>query len=175
MLEAWLLPRPLLLLCVGLLALVGCSSSSSNKDGSPPKVDGTRDRSVSDGSGRDGARREGAGSAEKGPAVDAGASCGGLTFAGCCDGETAYYCEGGSIKSSSCDSYPECGWDSENKYYGCGTDGEVDPSGKNPISCQGMLGDGGSALSEGKKPDLGSADKPSSPDLSSLLDAAASH
>jgi hypothetical protein len=61
--------------------------------------------------------------------------CGNVTFEGCCDGETLKYCENNQLKTGSCSSNPECGWDSQNQYYNCQTDGGEDPSGNNPKNC----------------------------------------
>ena len=64
-----------------------------------------------------------------------GGGCEGITYEGCCDGNILKYCEGGSLKSSNCGNQPQCGWDSQNKFYNCGTNGGADPSGKYPKNC----------------------------------------
>jgi len=59
----------------------------------------------------------------------------GITTAGCCDTETLYYCDSGSLKSIDCLSSPKCGWNATKSFYDCKTGGGVDPSGKNPKGC----------------------------------------
>jgi hypothetical protein len=81
------------------------------------------------------------GAVEKGQA-DGGSSCpAGLTYAGCCQGTTLYFCASGKVLSLSCQSSPACGWDSKKSYYRCGTSGGADPSGVNPILCSPGIGD----------------------------------
>jgi len=66
------------------------------------------------------------------------AGCGGITFEGCCDGQTLKYCENDEIKVIDCSGNEppndQCGWKAEAGFYDCGGDGE-DPSGLNPIDC----------------------------------------
>ena len=69
------------------------------------------------------------------PQVDAGLPCGQITLAGCCDGETLWYCSNGALNHYSCQGKPKCGWQSVIKWYYCGTGGASDPSGKLPKSC----------------------------------------
>jgi len=63
--------------------------------------------------------------------------CDGLTYEGCCDGNVLKYCENNQIKTINCGNQPQCGWDSQNKFYNCGTNGGSDPSGKYPKDCGG--------------------------------------
>ena len=94
---------------------------------------------------------------DKGPS-DAGSSgaCGGITYEGCCDGNTLKYCDAGKVVVSSCASSPKCGWDSTLLLYDCGTSGAKDPSGKYPMTCKG-LSDGG-AKDSGPSPDASTSD-----------------
>jgi hypothetical protein len=63
-------------------------------------------------------------------------TCGRLTWQGCCDGQTVFFCEGGTVRSEDCGAWPLCGWHSgAYSFYGCGTDGNADPSGKHPKAC----------------------------------------
>ena len=67
-----------------------------------------------------------------------GGDCGGVSFEGCCQGETLKYCDGGQLQTVDCISAgPSCGWQPEGPFYDCGTSGGADPSGANPKSCSG--------------------------------------
>ena len=60
-------------------------------------------------------------------------------YAGCCAGNTNYYCPKGSSKITPnvCASGQVCGWISKDGYYGCvAPPGEADPSHEYPIACQ---------------------------------------
>jgi len=63
--------------------------------------------------------------------------CGGISFEGCCDGQTVKYCEGGQLKTLDCSQNPSCGWQPSGPFYDCGTGGGADPSGMFPINCTG--------------------------------------
>ena len=63
--------------------------------------------------------------------------CGGVTYEGCCDGQTLKYCENNQLKTVNCGQQPQCGWNAQNSFYDCGTAGGSDPSGKNPKACPG--------------------------------------
>ncbi len=89
---------------------------------------------------------------------------GGLTFEGCCDGNTTSWCDNGNVQSQNCGDQG-CGWDSQNNWYFCGNDGEVDPSGDFAFACPGacqpdcagkLCGDDGCGGSCGDCPDFGS-------------------
>lgn len=45
--------------------------------------------------------------------------CGGLTYAGQCNGNTVEWCENSQKKSLKCSSNKQCGFDSANQYYNC--------------------------------------------------------
>ena len=66
--------------------------------------------------------------------------CGDITFEGCCDGDTLFWCENGQIHSYNC-AAGSCGWDGEDGYYNCGTSGGSDPSGQHPKDCGGCQPD----------------------------------
>jgi hypothetical protein len=61
--------------------------------------------------------------------------CNGVTFEGCCQGNSLVWCEDGKLTGGSCDEHPLCGWVGEYGYYDCGTDGTADPAGTYPLSC----------------------------------------
>ncbi|MGB0589898.1 MAG: hypothetical protein ACPGU1_09480 [Myxococcota bacterium] len=61
--------------------------------------------------------------------------CEGVTFEGCCDGDTLQYCDNGTLQSLNCSSSPSCGWDASAGYYDCGNDATEDPSGASAILC----------------------------------------
>lgn len=69
-------------------------------------------------------------------------SCGGITFAGCCDGAVATFCENGAVQTIDCGANTDpakkvCGWAAATDLgdiYDCGGAGE-DPTGSNPILC----------------------------------------
>jgi hypothetical protein len=73
---------------------------------------------------------------KKGKCAEA-ASCGEITYAGCCDGETLMYCDtNGILKTADCSQTgPSCGWEPTMGWYDCKTDGSEDPSGKQPKKC----------------------------------------
>jgi agmatine/peptidylarginine deiminase len=60
--------------------------------------------------------------------------CGDITFEGCCDGNQLLWCEDGAIQSFNCQG-GSCGWDAQDGYYNCGTNGAADPSGQHPKDC----------------------------------------
>jgi len=64
-------------------------------------------------------------------------NCQGITYEGCCSGQQLQWCENGQLTGLDCAGNPNCGWDGNNGYYNCGTSGAADPSGANPISCDG--------------------------------------
>jgi MYXO-CTERM domain-containing protein len=68
--------------------------------------------------------------------------CGAVSNEGCCDGDLLKYCDNGTLKTLDCAQNPKCGWDPNNKYYDCGTNGAGDPSGTHPIKCGASTGDG---------------------------------
>ena len=62
--------------------------------------------------------------------------CGSVTWLGCCEGNTAVWCddESDALMSEDCSAYGlSCGWSGDYGYY-CGGDGE-DPSGRLPLEC----------------------------------------
>ncbi|MFT7624840.1 MAG: agmatine/peptidylarginine deiminase, partial [Myxococcota bacterium] len=58
--------------------------------------------------------------------------CGGISFQGCCEGNTLKYCDNGQAQSVSCND--GCGWQSGQGWYNCGFTG-TDPTGANPKAC----------------------------------------
>ena len=58
--------------------------------------------------------------------------CGDITYYGCCDDGTLYYCETNQVYSQPCGG--SCGWDQSNDWYDCGMSG-ADPSGEHPLAC----------------------------------------
>ena len=78
---------------------------------------------------------------------EGGPACGKITSAGCCDGETLWWCAQGALKSKNCGTLPSCGW-SNSKIYDCNTSGVADPSGKHYMQCKNILGDGGVPASD---------------------------
>jgi len=65
-------------------------------------------------------------------------ACGDVTDVGCCDASgVLWYCENNTVKSIDCNQSPSCGWKADASFYDCGTDGAADPSGANPIACEG--------------------------------------
>jgi len=59
--------------------------------------------------------------------------CGGIEYAGCCDGKNLVYCDGGDLVVNNCGSNG-CGWVAGQAWYDCGGKGE-DPSGKLALDC----------------------------------------
>lgn len=62
-------------------------------------------------------------------------ACGGLTYQGCCQGNTLHYCDQGVAQQQPCGELGPCGWDPGGKYYNCGTSGQEDPDGVFPKEC----------------------------------------
>jgi len=62
--------------------------------------------------------------------------CGGLDYAGCCNGDSVTWCENGSVISLDCaEEYgSSCGWVDSVYGYFCGASG-ADPTGKHPLTC----------------------------------------
>ena len=69
--------------------------------------------------------------------ADSVSSCGAVTAAGCCAGDTLRYCAAGKVKTKVCAAYLRCGWSAAYGLYGCGTSAGADPSGKHPRACAG--------------------------------------
>jgi sugar lactone lactonase YvrE len=63
--------------------------------------------------------------------------CEGITYQGCCDQGVLTYCNNGKLATESCPGKSDCGWNAEKKYYDCGTDGGIDPTGQFPKDCPG--------------------------------------
>lgn len=81
-------------------------------------------------------------------------ACGTITAAGCCDGETLWWCRQGALAHKSCAGLPSCGW-SNSKIYDCNTSGVSDPSGAHFMQCGALTGDGGVPTSDGAGSDGG--------------------
>jgi hypothetical protein len=62
-------------------------------------------------------------------------NCDVVEEAGCCAGELAYWCVDGQMQMNHCAGAESCGWNLEAQRYSCGTEGEEDPSGDNPMEC----------------------------------------
>jgi len=60
--------------------------------------------------------------------------CDGITYRGCCDGSTLYFCEQQELYFMPCPD--SCGWSSGEGWYDCGHSGS-DPSGTFPRACDG--------------------------------------
>jgi V8-like Glu-specific endopeptidase len=84
------------------------------------------------------------------PADCSAASCGDVSFEGCCSGQLLEYCDGGKLQMIHCGGNPSCGWNAEGKYYDCGTPGAADPSGANPQACTGGATCGNGACEAGE-------------------------
>jgi hypothetical protein len=55
---------------------------------------------------------------------------------GCCIGDTAYFCDKGTLEQKQCSGGDACGWNTKDGYYACvSSPGGADPSGANPIHC----------------------------------------
>ncbi len=63
--------------------------------------------------------------------------CGPISWEGCCDGSELLWCEGDWLCRLDCTSNPSCGWEVNNEYYDCGTDGEPAPENTPPLECPG--------------------------------------
>lgn len=88
-------------------------------------------------------------------------TCNALTYAGCCDQETLYYCSLGKLIAVSCGGSAYCGWNGGAGRYECGmSHGSSDPSGTWPRQCPvidvdaGIPGDQGEVW-DGSAPDNG--------------------
>lgn len=85
---------------------------------------------------------------------DQPAGCGNVTWEGCCDGETVWYCQDGHLNYDHCPTRnsPQCGWNSNKNYYSCGTEGQSEPSGTHLMSCNVFFGDSGAPKTDSGKP-----------------------
>lgn len=69
--------------------------------------------------------------------------CGAVSYEGCCDGDTLYYCDSGYLTSINCQSATEyhgtCGWYAEDgeAFYDCVDESvaSAEPSGAHPMEC----------------------------------------
>jgi len=64
-------------------------------------------------------------------------TCQGITLTGCCDLKGRnLFCWDNQLYCLNCPlNDPVCGWEWENNWYDCGTNGGIDPSGQAPITC----------------------------------------
>ena len=69
--------------------------------------------------------------------------CNGVTYEGCCDGQVLTWCENDALETIDCAGLDNlsCGWNTEDGFYNCGTDGSAEPTGTHPIACPGGTGD----------------------------------
>ncbi|MCB9557634.1 MAG: hypothetical protein H6707_16110 [Deltaproteobacteria bacterium] len=58
-----------------------------------------------------------------------------LPRAGCCRGQTLYYCEQNAVARIDCRRNAACGWRPGPKRYDCGTAGQADPRGQAKMQC----------------------------------------
>ncbi|MCB9727795.1 MAG: agmatine deiminase family protein [Deltaproteobacteria bacterium] len=72
-----------------------------------------------------------------GTCVSTSDACGGITYEGCCDGDTLRWCENG-LNAQPC-AAGQCGWEAGGPFYNCNTAGGADPSGANPKSCSELV------------------------------------
>lgn len=61
--------------------------------------------------------------------------CDTISWEGCCDGESLYWCENGWVCVMDCSENPSCGWDSKQSFYNCGTGGDAAPGNDPPLDC----------------------------------------
>ncbi len=63
--------------------------------------------------------------------------CGNFSWEGCCEGDDLYWCESDWVCHMDCTELESqyCGWDSEQGFYNCGTDGNPAPGNNPPIDC----------------------------------------
>jgi agmatine/peptidylarginine deiminase len=69
--------------------------------------------------------------------------CQGVTFEGCCQGDTVVWCENNELASVSCPDAvdagqadgPKCGWLASEGYYWCDSTGAAEPTGQYPQAC----------------------------------------
>jgi len=63
--------------------------------------------------------------------------CKGVSFEGCCEGDTLTWCQDKQLRTQDCDA-ATCGWDGGNNFYNCGTEGGASPdTEKFPHQCGG--------------------------------------
>ena len=75
-----------------------------------------------------------------GPNEPSAPDCGDVNDIGCCDDlGRVLYCQEGALYCIDCPAVeaPVCGWVPDNNWYDCGSAGEEDPSGANPLACAG--------------------------------------
>jgi V8-like Glu-specific endopeptidase len=69
------------------------------------------------------------------PADCSSGGCNGITYEGCCDGNTLKYCDNNALEQLDCGGNPTCGWNGQAGFYDCGTSGGSDPSGTFAKAC----------------------------------------
>ena len=108
-----------------------CGGEGADPSGTHPMMCGAECSCVGKNCGDDGCGGS-CGSCEGGAACVAGIcttdECGGITYDGCCQGETAVWCDGGELLETDCSDEPSCGWIAGTGYY-CGSNGGTDPDG----------------------------------------------
>jgi agmatine deiminase len=83
------------------------------------------------------------------PGFDSGATgCGGVTFEGCCDGDSLRFCENNKLEVYAC-TPGSCGWNPAGGFYDCDTTGGADPSGAYPKACAAPVDAGTPKLDSG--------------------------
>jgi hypothetical protein len=68
-----------------------------------------------------------------------GGSCGGIDYAGRCDGGTVKWCVSGVLQCATCGTGTSCGWDDDNDYYACLSSGGGGGGTTTPV-CGGACG-----------------------------------
>jgi hypothetical protein len=120
--------RAVLLASFLAVPLVAAACAQGSTTGA---LGGAGEGGVATGGGGTGGASSGGGSAPASCAQAGG-------YAGCCAGDTFYYCKGDAgVTTKHCPTGQTCGWDTTNGYYGCVTPpGLADPSGTHPLACQ---------------------------------------
>ena len=93
--------------------------------------------------------------ADTGARPDATLPCKSVSYQGCCDGQTVWYCKDKKLYFHRCRTNLSCGWDAVFGLYDCGTTGKADPAGKHPKSCGILLGEAGVPTTDAAPTDLG--------------------
>ena len=80
-------------------------------------------------------------------------ACKGISWKGCCLGNTLTRCVSGLLVTTACASPKQCGWEASAARYLCTSSNKSDPAGIYPRSCMAYSGDSGPPTPDGPAPD----------------------
>ncbi|MFT5429882.1 MAG: agmatine/peptidylarginine deiminase [Myxococcota bacterium] len=63
------------------------------------------------------------------------AACGGVSFEGCCENNSLFWCDNEFLQSQPCGLAESCGWKGDTAFYGCGDSPDASPYPEHPREC----------------------------------------